>query len=228
MVGKSASSRFPETLIVLPCSGRKSVSVSARVGERPGATFLDYLGGSREAVEMGRVGRAPTIKHDSPLVRALDLYDGNLYRSFLFRETLSKAIAEGTVSALILSGGYGAVLPDEAIRDYDAYMDSFYWLKHQLNTAIAEYITTTGTKRVYGFLSSSYSYVFENVPWGDLGGKVVEAGVFVAVRQGIGTPSKLGEAARRFIEMGLDRDALLQKMPVLRWRPLVPQRSSVG
>ncbi len=210
-----------ETLVILPCSGTKSVCTNPLFSASSSSSVEELVTSTKERLSRGRAGKAGTIMWNTPKYAAFDYYDGQLYKASGFRTTVGQALLEGKVKSIILSGGYGVVLHNEFIHDYDAYMEPDYWLEHGLGDVIAEVILILRVKRVYAFLTSNYRVVLRGVPWETLRESLDEAGLFIAEKQGSGTPYKLGQAARRFVELGLDREALIADMRFLTWQPLL-------
>lgn len=216
-------------LIIIPCSGEKQPSPpEAVVPENTESSVLHRLHETREHLLAGRTGMAGKTNLLSEKVAALDLYSGLMYNaSPQFRQLVWQARRDRIADSLILSGGYGLVLPDEFIHDYNQPMNLAYWKRHKIGEAIAEFIRLGGYRRVYAFLSpNSYGRVMDLVPWAKLRlGGLAEAGLFyvdVPPRSGAQhyVPSGLGEAVTVFLTGDMNRKLVLshQSTYPLRWK----------
>jgi len=99
-------------------------------------------------------------------VTALSLYVGYEYE-VLDKGLIHDLYLRGGVDFIIISAGYGVVHAFERIKKYEAYMDSKTtrtWIRNELPIVIADYITNTHPKEVYGFFSktSGYREIFRN------------------------------------------------------------------
>ena len=107
-----------ETLLVLPCSGKKTNFARTRDGnlDGDGASVLDRLPQPlAEGLRARRTENAIGAKVDeSTLLPAIERYVGHLYVAA--RPAFSRLSRSGT-AVLIISGGYGIVLAHERIKD---------------------------------------------------------------------------------------------------------------
>jgi hypothetical protein len=109
-------------LLIFPCSdSKRGISSTGRTKSIDG-----YL--SRKARRLlhqtrRKVFSRATTRLDrrSPLLPAIDTYTGNLYRHPRFKRAICELGRKG-VHCLILSGGYGLLLPSEGIHVYNARM----------------------------------------------------------------------------------------------------------
>jgi hypothetical protein len=215
-------------LIIIPCSGDKEPSRDPVYPEDTGASVLQRLPTTREHLIAGRAGLSERIDISSKKVAALDLYNGLMYQaSPQFRYLFWQAQRDRLVDSLILSGGYGLVLPDEFIHDYNQKMNLAYWTRHKIGDAIAEFIRLGGYQRIYAFLPlSTYGRVMELVPWTDarLSG-LAEAGLFyvdIPPRSGAQhhVPRGLGEALAIFLNSNMNKQRVLSHKSTypLQWK----------
>jgi len=94
------------------------------------------------------------------MVTALSLYVGHEYEA-LDKRLVYDFYIKGVVDFAIISAGYGIVHAFEKIREYEAYMDREAvktWMSLGLPTIIADYITNTRPREVYGFFSKTSGY----------------------------------------------------------------------
>ncbi len=154
----------PETLLILPCSGKKL----PLYGERDmGPRIIDYLPddlASKLKNARRSVHRNYANIDEQTLGSAWRRYDGHLYKAA--REELKNAL-DNEMHILILSGGYGVVLADEPIGIYQARLTLAWWPKGLLEEVIASYILRHKLKRVIAVVSSTTSYrsLLERVDW---------------------------------------------------------------
>ncbi|HEX6988349.1 MAG TPA: hypothetical protein VF282_02680, partial [Bacillota bacterium] len=136
---RTGEKRSTDVLLILPCSAGKRPAPSPLL-PGPGRSILSNLAHTAEALRQVRAGKAHTVCRNSPARAALDYYDGLLYREPGLRDRLAGLIRSGEAEVLILSGGYGAVLADEPIHNYEAPMDVRYWRRHGLPEALTEFM----------------------------------------------------------------------------------------
>jgi len=144
-------------LILIPCcqskKGNARISDHKRVADFIGQDMYDLLcEGRRLAFKRDHV----CIKETSPLVPALDLYTGHLYRVDRFRESLLKAL-EGGTHCLILSAGYGLLRPEEPIHWYEAQMQNTrpVW-RNRLDKVLSHYLERNRIGTVFVACSKPY------------------------------------------------------------------------
>lgn len=90
---------------------------------------------------------------------ALKLYTGGMYEVAGFREAVCEAEASD-VHCLILSGGFGFVLPEEQISKYEAPMraTASAW-KNRLGYVLRDYVARNDIARVFVGCSQQYAQV---------------------------------------------------------------------
>lgn len=184
-----------KTLFVLPCSGTKRRG-GGRVGGN-GTSVLDSLPRPL-ATELSarRAKNAPEAKVDeSALLLAAERYTGYLYQNA--GDALG-VLSEAGADTLIISGGYGVVLPSEPIGWYEQRFQNSMWPNDLIARCLAHYAGAIGALAVVGLLSATtqYAQIFRRTPWAD-GVKQVfhvwpepEAGAMVRA------PRALGEALK--------------------------------
>ncbi len=185
--------RFEKTLLVIPCSKAK---VSGGAAAECGASIIDTLPPAL-ATELQEARRnvAQRIRIDeSALMPAWRRYDGSLYRTA--RDALGDLLREG-MHIIILSGGYGAVLADEPIGDYNAALKPSWWPNRLLPRILLAYANTHGITSVRAFASvtSPYFRVLNAIRWSEVG--ITDALLLAPEAQPGGTrksPTSLGEA----------------------------------
>ena len=155
-----------KTLFVLPCSGAK------RKGERRvdgnGASVLDPLPrGLAAELSARRVENARQAKVDeTALLPAAERYTGNLYQGA--GDTLG-VLAGAGADILIISGGYGVVLPFELIGWYDQEFRNSMWPNGLVARCLGAYAEATSATAVVGLLSATTQYAgtFRKTRWPD-------------------------------------------------------------
>lgn len=151
-----------ETMIVLPCSGRKSLSASSSQG----ISIVDHLPSAvaHDLITQRARNAGPACLDQSTLARAIDRYDGTLYK--IARTAIDKLIAEGA-HVMVLSGGYGIVLANESIGMYEAKFQGSMWPHGVVERCLAEYASQTGITTAIGILSGTtgYARVFRRTRW---------------------------------------------------------------
>ena len=155
-----------ETLFVLPCSGAKRKG-GRRVDDN-GPSVLDSLP-RRLAAELGtrRADNAPEAKVDeSALLSAAERYSGNLYQEA--GDAFGVLVGAGA-DILIISGGYGVVLPSEPIGWYDQKYRNSMWPNGLVARCLGGYADTTSPTAVVGLLSATtqYARAFRKTHWPD-------------------------------------------------------------
>ena len=185
--------RFEKTLLVIPCSKAK---VSGGVVAECGAWLTDTLPPALAAeLQEARGNVAQRIRIDeSALMPAWRRYDGSLYRTA--RDALGDLLREG-MHIIILSGGYGAVLVDEPIGDYNAALKPSWWPNRLLPRILLAYANTHGitSVRALASVTSPYFRVLNAIRWGEAG--ITDALLLAPEAQPGGTrksPTSLGEA----------------------------------
>jgi hypothetical protein len=141
------------TLLVLPCSGSKTRG--GGIGDAPGLCDVvpppqaRALSAARERVK-ARAG-----VDERQRMPARQRYTGSFYETAA--RDLSRALAVGA-HAIILSGGYGALLPDEPIGYYDAAFRISWWPEAVVARSVAAYAKEKQLTSVLAFLAKSTDY----------------------------------------------------------------------
>ncbi len=188
------------TLLVIPCSGSK------RSGHAPADRrgICDLLPASL-AAELRRARsamRQPAQIDETSLLPAVRRYCGTFYEA-----AGSEALRALSTKqpCLILSGGYGALLPTEAIGCYDAQFKPARWPKNVVGRSVAAYARHLGVAIVVGFLAAStgYAKVIRSVCWSAEG---IDCAFLVSAEAGPGggamrkVPATLGEALAAYLQ----------------------------
>ena len=153
------------TLFVLPCSGAKR-----KGGRREdnGPSVLDLLPRRLAAELDGR--RADNAREanvdESALLPAVERYIGNLYQEA--GDALGVLVGTGA-DILIISGGYGVVLPSEPIGCYDQEYRHSMWPNGLVPRCLAAYADATKPTTVVGLLAATtrYAQAFRQTHWPD-------------------------------------------------------------
>ncbi len=218
---RPAATREVGTLLILPCSKRKTPPISPVFPRSTGRNFVGTLVETAEQVQRGRDGLKSHIDWASNQYVAADYYAGWLYSAVGFRRALCTALESSQIEAVILSGAYGAVFADELIHSYDKKLDAGYWLRYGLDRALEEYVGRSRIRRVCAFAAatSPYAKVLRGIAWGRFRERstLTEAGLFSVDFQGNGgaqrvVPAALGEAVTEFIRAGLEKESILHRM----------------
>jgi hypothetical protein len=141
------------TLIVLPCSATKEpggrLAGGASLPEQLSADLASRLLDARRAV--GR--RSP--RDDIRLMPAMDRYRGSYYQAA--GGAIARASAAGA-RILIISGGYGLVLPTELIADYKTVFRLNWWPSGLLQECLIASARRLGLTSMVAFLSRTTEY----------------------------------------------------------------------
>lgn len=149
------------TLILMPCSSSKGLDHRTAL---PVVRFADSLGA--DAVSLLESCRTtafnrPKVKIEvaSEIRPAIDYYTGYPYRVPRFKMLLERYLRMGG-HALIISGGYGIVHPQEPIHDYQAHIGQTagVW-KRAIPRLLREYITLHKITRTFAAFSKGYASV---------------------------------------------------------------------
>ena len=154
--------RFADCLFVVACSGAKKLGGAIHKG----TSVIDRLP-PRLASELvdQRASNAEKARVDESTLRsAVDRYDGYLYHT---GRSAIKALLDRESGVLILSGGYGLVLPHESIGMYDCEFRPRMWPDRLIEQCIAAFAEVTGVRQVVGVLSATTNYakVFRRTEW---------------------------------------------------------------
>ena len=184
---------IPRTLFVLPCSGAKEEGGRRAAGHQP--SILDSLP-RRLAGELATKradNRRAAKVNDVALLPAAARYSGTLYREA--SHAIDGLDAAGA-HALIISGGYGVVLPTEPIGWYNQEYRNAMWPDALVPRCLSAYAEATSASSVVGLLSATtqYARAFRAARW-----PVRIESVFLACPEPttgarVKTPRALGEA----------------------------------
>lgn len=159
----AADPSLRETLILIPCSGRKSHGGVAEDGCSPitedlPATLARRLTDARRAV----LGTAPLDDHQ--LMPAWQRYKGTLYVHA--RPALARFVDSG-LHVLIISGGYGVIKACESIASYSAQLKLSHWQRGLLEEVLITYATHHRLRKMRAFVSQNTDYrrLLTRVPW---------------------------------------------------------------
>ena len=191
------------TLIVLPCSGKKTQSAHAQISCLPITAALPATLGRRLEEARGAILDRGGLD-ESALLPAWQRYDGLLYRSA--EQPLANAIASG-LHVLIISGGYGIVRACEPIGTYSMRLKLAHWPKGLLQEVLAAYAARHGLQTVRAFVSRSTDYyrVVRQTSWRAAGVKDALAIAPEATRGAmVKAPRAQGEALGAFLAGRLD------------------------
>ena len=157
--------RLPETLLVLPCSAKK-----AHVGSTAGRGHVSILDSlpkllANELNECRITNAADAEVDESTRLPAIDRYAGHLYKSA--GPAAFSTLSQSRAGVLIVSGGYGVVLADELIGDYNMAYRASKWPRNLIGRCLAQYAECIGASTVVGLFSATTSYArtFRRAPW---------------------------------------------------------------
>lgn len=168
-VGNGQAIDFRKTLVVIPCSSKKTCWPGKKMA---GPSILDQLSPelSRQLRD-ARCAIADDAKVDeTSLVPAWQRYQGTLYQ--VAAPVFGPKLAAGNLPHwLILSGGYGVVHALEPIGDYNALLKRSRWPRGLLSQVIAGYAQHhgLGTARFFAGDSTDYAKVLKEFKWGNSG-----------------------------------------------------------
>ena len=154
--------RFDECLFVLPCSGAKTPGGATQPGPSVVNTLPPHL--ADELVNQRNRNAETAHVDDSALRQAVERYDGYFYDAG--RAAITTLLDSGS-RVLIVSGGYGLVLPNEAIGDYGCVFQPKMWPDRLIERCLAAFAEENGVRQVVGVLSASTNYakVFRRTEW---------------------------------------------------------------
>jgi hypothetical protein len=158
---------FAKTLLIIPCSGAKRDCVDlASTGPAISQSLPDSLAAELDRVRQHVKARARF--DDRVLIPAWQRYDGSIYGAG--RGALADLLAAG-MHVIIISGGYGVVLAEEPIADYEARLKPSWWPNYIVQRVLITYAQRHGITSVRAFVSATGPYVtlLKHVLWGDVG-----------------------------------------------------------
>jgi hypothetical protein len=141
------------TLIVLPCSGTKRLGGHRMDGPRLHQQLPPELGACLASAQRALAQRAP--RDESRLMPAVERYRGSFYEAA--DGTLAQAVGAGA-HVLIISGGYGLLLPTEPIAHYNTRFHLSDWPDNLLQDCLAAYAQRYKLTSAVAFLSRSTDY----------------------------------------------------------------------
>jgi hypothetical protein len=194
-----------DTLVVIPCSGRKKEG-SEQSDER--GTLLDELPDdlARRLVSARTAIADVALLDESTIMPAWRRYSGMLYQSGHLTLMAAKG-ANWFRRLLILSGGYGVVRAIDPIGTYDLALDEGRWPRGLLQELIEAYARKHRIQRVIALVSetTAYASILRKVDWRGAG--VSEALILTpeaSTGAMVKAPRAIGEALSAVIDHGLD------------------------
>ena len=186
-----------ETLFVLPCSGAKRKGGGSKDGGR--TSVLDSLPHQLAAeLNTRRAENARQAKIDeSTLLPATERYTGNLYQE---AGDAFDVLAREGADNVVISGGYGVVLPFEPIGWYDQQFRKSMWPNRLVVRCLGAYADAVGATTVVGLLSATtqYSKVFRQTQWPDGVNQVFHVWPEPKAGAMVKAPRAQGEALKMF------------------------------
>jgi len=186
------------TLVVIPCSGAKRSGHD--LGNSRGLCELLPTSLAAELRQARAAMREPARIDERTLLPAVERYCGTLYEAAGSQVLHSLGTHQPT---LILSGGYGVLLPNEPIGCYDAQFNPAQWPKNVVGRSIAAYARHLGVESVVAFLAAStgYAKAIRRVCWSAEG---IDCAFLVFAETGPGgamrtVPATLGEALAAYV-----------------------------
>ena len=154
--------RFNECLFVLPCSGAKTPGGAARSGRSVVDTLPHHL--ADELVSRRKRNAEAASVDESALLPAVERYGGHLYNE---GRSAIRTLLDRRSRVVIVSGGYGLVLPDEAIGDYGCVFRPKMWPDRLIERCLASFAEESGATHVVGVMSATTNYakVFRRTTW---------------------------------------------------------------
>ena len=151
-----------QTMFVLPCSGKKSSSVTTSRG----SSIIDNLPPdiAQDLSDQRTRNEAKAKIDETTTARAIDRYNGMLYRTA--RPAMAHLMREGA-HVVILSGGYGIVVATEWIGMYDSEFKKSMWTDRIVERCLTGYTEKVAITTVLGVMSASSGYadVFRSTEW---------------------------------------------------------------
>ena len=194
----------PETLVIIPCSGRKTTG--SRVGSSTGVLLDDLPVELAHRLVLARKAVAAKAHLDeSTLMPAWRRNAGTLYQA-AFPASDGSSLHPSFTHLLILSGGYGILRATDAIGTYDLAMREALWPRGLLQEVIKAYARYHHLYRVVAFASETtdYAKVLRKVGWASAG---ITDAVLLSPPPSTGAmvkvPRAIGEALRASVTQGL-------------------------
>lgn len=191
--------RLNQTMFVVACSASKRVGPAASLG----SSVLNALPFSlAEELHQARKANARTANVDETTVLpAIDRYSGHMYQA---GAAALATLAEGGARCLIVSGGYGVVLHDEAIGMYSCVFNPRIWPNRIIERSLAALAASEPITTVIGVLSGSTNYakVFRRTPWTANLTNVILASPERTLGAMVKAPRAQGEAVATLAQLG--------------------------
>jgi hypothetical protein len=195
------------TLIILPCSGAKAED-SGRTEN--GISILDTI--SPNLADRLRDARKSIASQagieEKSLLPAWQRYSGSLYMAA--HNTFAELFSTNEENhILIISGGYGLLLANEPIGDYNAIFKAGQWPDGLLEDILINYVENNHLNSIRAFASSTTDYrkLIDKVPWTDIdlkdGWRISPEPVRGAMKK---TPRAQGEALSALLKGNLHQD----------------------
>lgn len=154
---------------MMQCSVKKAPGGTSRAG----ASVIDSLphGLADELIDRRKQNAAAARVDESTLRQAVERYDGHVYNE---GRAAIRTLLDRGARVVIVSGGYGLVLPDEAIGDYDCQFRRKMWPDRLIERSLATIAGEVSIKQVVGVLSATtdYAKVFRRTMWPSTVGSV--------------------------------------------------------
>lgn len=188
-----------DTLIVLPCSGRKADGGTSTRGR----SVIDLLGpalSDRLVQARQHVGIEAALD-ETRLLPAWQRYTGALYAAA--KKRLAAAVA-ARVPLLIVSGGYGLVLAEESIGLYNRRFSLRDWPPETLEDCLVAATQALGARKVVAFCArtTDYAELVRRTRWSKHGIEAWLASPDIAARGGalVLVPQACGQALDAFLD----------------------------
>ena len=185
------------TLVILPCSGKKRRDGRAK-GARGTSVLQSLPDDLATKLKRRRADNAPRAKLDeTALLPAAQRYSGTLYRAA--GDSLDVFAAAGA-GLLIISGGYGVVLPTEPIGWYEQKYGNAMWPEDLVARSLEAYADAIGATSVVAFLSrtTQYATIFRAARWPERVEHVLHVWPESTNGAMIKVPRALGEGLKAF------------------------------
>ena len=151
-----------QTMFVLPCSGKKSSSVTTPHG----SSIIDTLPPdiAQDLSDQRTRNEVKARIDETTMASAIDRYNGMLYRTA--RRAMAHLMREGA-HVVIMSGGYGIVVATEWIGMYDSEFKHSMWTDRIVERCLTGYTEKVAITTVLGVMSASSGYadVFRRTEW---------------------------------------------------------------
>lgn len=160
--GYGSDNDLSDILLLIPCSAAKRGAPDPGLPVRHLAELLGSAA-SRSLIEgrdLAFARKGVSLDATSQARPALSWYSGQPYKQKHFRELLLEGVRRG-LHCLIVSGGYGLLLPEEPIHRYGAHMPTqtlTVW-RQRIPLILRDYVRQQDITRTIGVFSSGYASV---------------------------------------------------------------------